>query len=169
MQKLIILRGYPGVGKTTVGKKLQEAGLGRFIDHNEILTFIARITKDDDGIYDDIHNLEIAMMRKLLQDGESVIIARGFSTSETITPYIEIGKAFKQPIHIFRLNAPVTVLAERVQASQRKDDFNPILEGVSLQKWIDGNELEALDREIVINAEPPIQEVVKNIRSYLKL
>ena len=57
MVKLIILRGYPGSGKKTIGKALEAEGLGKFVDHNAILTFIANIVGDDEGIYDDIVNL----------------------------------------------------------------------------------------------------------------
>lgn len=66
MNQLILLRGYPGSGKTTIGKLLEKRGVGKFIDHNAILTFISTISGDDDGIYDDIANLEQAIARKLL-------------------------------------------------------------------------------------------------------
>ena len=51
INKLIILRGYPGSGKTTVGKRLEKQGLGIFIDHNAILTFVASIAGNDTWIY----------------------------------------------------------------------------------------------------------------------
>jgi broad-specificity NMP kinase len=73
MNQLIILRGYPGSGKTTVAKLLEREGCGVFIDHNAILTFIAGFTGNDEGIYHEIHALELAMTSKLLRDGKSAI------------------------------------------------------------------------------------------------
>lgn len=84
-QKLIILRGYPGSGKTTVGKLLEKKNQGVLVDHNAILTFLANIVGDDEGIYEDIHILEKAMARKLLKDKKNVIVARGFSSSDSVS------------------------------------------------------------------------------------
>ena len=63
MQRLTIIRGYPGSGKTTIGKRLEDQKLGIFIDHNRILTFIAQFTTNDDGLYDEISQLELAMTK----------------------------------------------------------------------------------------------------------
>lgn len=113
MKELIILRGYPGSGKATIGKILQTDGLGTFIDHNAILTFIANIVGDDNGIYDDIHKLEIALTNKLLEDGTSVIVARGFCSIASMRPYFETAK-----------NARVAVTDKQIAIAKTKLDDN---------------------------------------------
>lgn len=113
-QKLIILRGYPGSGKTTVGKLLSEKEVGVLIDHNSILTFLANIVGDDDGIYDDIHALEIAMARKLLKDKKNAIVARGFSSPDMVKLYTDVAEDMNMEVYIFKLVVSESNLKFRV-------------------------------------------------------
>jgi len=128
MTKLIILRGYPGSGKTTIGKHLQAEGIGKFIDHNAILTFIAGIAGDDEGIYDEIAQLELAMCKKLLVDDSDVIVARGFSGLSSIQAYEAVASELGVTIKILRLNVDRNELIRRVQSPERKLDFNPTID-----------------------------------------
>lgn len=167
MQKLIILRGYPGSGKTTVGKKLAQNGRGLFIDHNSILTFIANIVGNDEGIYEDIHKLEMAMARKVLKDGGSAIVARGFGSAQSVNEYIDLGKVVRAECVVFTLSAPMLVLEKRVQSPERLDDFNPTVSPETLRDWIKGNPLEELSGEHVIDASETLETVLSNITAQL--
>ena len=160
MASLIIIRGYPGSGKTTLGKALQSAGCGQFIDHNQILTFIAKITGDDEGIYGEIHSLEQGMVKKLLNQNQDVIVARGFSSCSSLRPYTDIARNAGAHIVIFRLDASQDTLSARVQAPERRNDFNPTITQSALTKWIQDNPLEVYDGEVVIDGNPPLDEVV---------
>lgn len=160
MVKLIILRGYPGSGKTTVGNALQVKGVGRFIDHNAILTFIAGITVNDDGIYDDIASLELAMTRKLLKEGSSVIVARGFSDIDKIKPYEDIASELGIEYKIVRLDVGWDELETRVQSDTRLEDFNPTTTPEALNKWIKQNPLIDHPSEILVSNTQPIEDVV---------
>ena len=127
MTKLTIIRGYPGSGKTTLGKMLQDNGFGVFIDHNEILTFVASIAGDDEGIYENIADLEKAMARKLLYSGKDVIVARDFSSKASVASYQEITQEAHAVHLILRLEASEQVLSDRVQSPERQKDFNPTI------------------------------------------
>ncbi|MEX0748965.1 MAG: AAA family ATPase [Candidatus Saccharimonadales bacterium] len=166
-QRLIIIRGYPGSGKTTVGQTLAAHGLGTFIDHNAILTFLANIVGNDEGMYDEIHTLERAMARKLLADGKSAIVARGFSRQSSIDPYLEITKEVGIEAYIFKLNADEVTLKSRVVAEGRKKDFNPTTSEEALSAWMAENLLEAVEDEYDINANESIEHVVNQIVSLL--
>jgi shikimate kinase len=163
MIQLIILRGYPGSGKTTIGKALEKRGVGKFIDHNEILTFIAKISGDDDGIYDDIASLEKAITRKLLKSNKTVIIARGFSHLRSLEPYIQTAEKLGVQAKVIRLNVDYHELAQRVTSSDRKSDFNPTTDADSLTKWVRENPITNYPDEIIIDNLRPIDEVVSSI------
>lgn len=168
MNKLIILRGYPGAGKTTIGKALASNSVGIFVDHNAILTFIANITGDDEGIYEDIANLELAIARKLLQEEKTVIVARGFSKESSITPYINLAKSLNISIYIIRLEVNERLLAERVQSVERNNDFNPTTTPEALQSWVDENPIEDIINELRVDNSKPVVEVVDIIKNGVK-
>lgn len=163
MTQLIILRGYPGSGKTTVGKALEERGIGKFIDHNAILTFIASISGDDNEIYDDIANLEKAITRKLLRSNQVVIVARGFSSLASLEPYTQIAEDLGVPVQIVRLNVDHDELLRRITSPERKEDFNPTIDADSLDKWVEENPIANHPDEIIIDNLRPIDEVIKSI------
>lgn len=163
MTKLIILRGYPGSGKTTIGKILQKKGFGVFIDHNRILTFIADIANNDIGIYDEIHRLEQAITKKLLGEGQSVVVARGFSSAKSMEPYRNMANKLASEYFVFRLEVPFEILAKRVTAPERKVEHNPTVSADSLNDWVASNHMQAIEKETLINASQPIEQVVGDI------
>lgn len=163
MNKLIILRGYPGAGKTTIGKALEARGIGRFIDHNAILTFIAGITGDDDGIYEQIAALEVAMCEKLLREGHTVIVARGFSKLSSIAPYEVAASKVGIECVIVRLDVSSEELAKRVASPERMQDFNPTVTESALQQWVQENEIEDHGSEVAIDNAKPVGVVVEEV------
>lgn len=162
-RKLIILRGYPGSGKTTIGKELENHGVGKFIDHNSILTFIAGIAGNDDGIYDEIANLELAISKKLLTEGETVIVARGFSKLAQIAIYETAAKSLGTESVVIRLEVDQEELLQRVQSPERQLDFNPTTNEKAANEWISQNLLEDHPDEIVIDNNKPLKESVAAI------
>lgn len=165
MTKLIIIRGYPGSGKTTIGKRLEEVGVGKFIDHNSILTFIASIAGNDDGIYDDIANLELAIARKLLKEQANVIVARGFSSLESVKAYEDIANEIGAETVIIRLEVDKANLSKRVGSKERFDDFNPTVTEEALNEWVESNPLMGHPSETTLDNTRPVVEVVEDIVS----
>lgn len=159
MTKLIIIRGYPGSGKTTLGKILQGNGYGVFIDHNKILTFVASIVGDDEEIYGDIANLEKAMVRKLLRLGKNVIVARGFSSKDSVKEYQRIAQKISAIPVILRLEVNEQILSERVQSPERRKDFNPTTNSSALNAWIKSNPIEDIATEHLVEADQSASEV----------
>lgn len=168
MTRLIILRGYPGSGKTTIGKRLHATGAGEFIDHNAILTFIANITGDDEGIYDEIAQLELAMCRKLLSEGKSVIVARGFSSLSSIETYTNIAAELGVGSKVIRLEVSHQELIIRVQSPERKSDFNPTIDESHALDWMTNNPIENHPEEIAIDNERPLTEVINSLNTILE-
>ena len=163
MTKLIILRGYPGSGKTTIGRRLAEKAAGKFIDHNSILTFIADIAGNDEGIYKDIANLELAIARKLLKERTSVIVARGFSNLESIRAYEDVAiECGAEPI-IIRLEVDRATLSKRVGNSERLNDFNPTVTDRALGEWIDSNPIINHPSEKIVDNTQSLETVIDAI------
>lgn len=167
MTQLTILRGYPGSGKTTIGKRLHAIGKGEFIDHNAILTFIAQIAGNDDGIYDEIAKLELAICGKLLSEGRDVIVARGFSSLSSIKKYEDLASGLGVEIKIIRLAVGEQELINRVQSLERQRDFNPTIDEAHASSWMTNNPLESHPNEIVIDNEEPLERVIDNLKTIL--
>jgi predicted kinase len=167
MKRLIILRGYPGSGKTTLGQELAKSGELRFIDHNQILNAITEITGNDDGIYDAIHHLEQAIAKKFLDEGQSVVIARGFSLFKSVDPYIQIAKKFHVPDTIFRLDVPLAVLEGRVSSPERQDGWNPTTTPETLSRWMTDHPMEPIDGEIVLDGTKSVDILAEEINSQI--
>ena len=165
MTKLVLIRGYPGSGKTTIGKQLAEEGVGKFIDHNAILTFIANIAGNDDGIYDDIASLELAITRKLLLEHANVIVARGFSSLESLKLYENVANELGVELIIVRLDVDQDILSKRVSSRERFVDFNPIVNEKALTEWVKGNPLTNHPFEETFDNTKPLAEVVEAIIS----
>ncbi len=163
MQTLIILRGYPGSGKTTIGKQLQFNGLGKFVDHNAILAAISKIAGNDTGLCDAINGLELAITEKLLEEGENVIVARGFSQEKSLAPYTEIAQRLGAECQVYRLEAPLTVLEKRVTAAERHEQLNPTTTKEALHAWVHGNPLESVEGEIIIDSTADIATVLNKV------
>ena len=166
-RKLILLRGYPGSGKTTIGKELESHGVGKFIDHNSILTFVAGIAGNDDGIYDEIANLELAISKKLLSEGESVIVARGFSKLAQIAVYEAAAESLDIKSLVVRLEVSREELLQRVQSPERQLDFNPTTNEEAANDWMNQNPIEDHPDEIVIDNNQPFKESVAEIEELL--
>lgn len=168
MIQLIILRGYPGSGKTTIGKQLHSIGAGEFIDHNAILTFIAGIAGDDEGIYDEIAQLELAICKKLLSEGRSVIVARGFSNVASIDAYTNLASDLSVDARIVRLEVSERELINRVQSAERLLDFNPTIDESHALDWIANNPIESHPDEIIVNNELPLRQVISNLAKIIE-
>jgi predicted kinase len=168
MHRLFLIRGYPGSGKTTVGKALQDDDIGVFIDHNAILTFIASIVGNDEGIYEEIHSLEKSMTRKILTEGNTAIVARGFSNLDRLREYISIADSLGIEAIVLTLVVDKDILETRIQAPERLSDFNPTTTPEALHQWIKHNEIEPFENERIIVASREISEIKTIIKQQLE-
>lgn len=148
-------------------KQLAANGYGNFIDHNHLLTVVADMVGDDDGIYDDIHGLEQAMAAKLLDQHQDAIVARGFSSLESLAKYTLLASQRDCAYVIIRLQTSLDVLKQRVQSPERLEDFNPTTSTEVLDQWITHNRLEDHPNEYVTDADRELGVVVADIKQFL--
>lgn len=163
--KLIILRGYPGSGKTTVGRLFAQQGLGSFIDHNAVLNKLVGRDGTDDGRYEEIHQQEQVLTRQALQVGQDTLIARGFTIRSQVEPYLKLAEETGASVHVFRLEVPSAVLAERVTADSRSMDAMSLKTPKELGEWMAAHPMEPLQQEIELNGTEPPEALVEEIRS----
>jgi thymidylate kinase len=108
------------------------------------------------------------MTKKLLNEGKSVIVARGFSSVSSLNPYVHINTDLnKALINVIRLKASIKKLKKRVQNQTRKSGFNPTTTSAELLEWIEKNPLEAYKDETVIDANKSINAVADDITKVL--
>ena len=88
---MIIIRGYPGSGKTTAAKLLSKRTGSIFIDHNNS-DFLAGMVGDDRGIYSEIHNLELAMAKKIIEENKKMLLSQGIQLLRIDNPYLAAAK-----------------------------------------------------------------------------
>lgn len=131
--KKIILVGYMGSGKSTVGKKIAAAlqipftDLDTYIEEQEQLT-VNEIFKQKGEIY--FRKQEHLKLKELLQKKNSMIISLGGGT-----PCYANNHLFLQDANVlsFYLNTSVTILTERLQHSKNR----PLLENIpNLKSYI---------------------------------
>jgi predicted kinase len=161
--KLIVIRGYPGSGKSTLGRRLQSEGRGVFIDHNELLNRIVSMTGDSEGIYDEIVGLELAMVRKLLESGQDVIVGRGFATEAGVEDYMAVAEEAGASHIVVRLDATEALLAQRVVSPTRKSDYTPISTPEQLRAWVNAHPMEDIESEVCIDVVRPFDQVLQEV------
>ena len=96
MKNLLIIRGAPGAGKTTIAKALLAAGL--YDCHFEADMYFTGI----DGVYKWIatqvhlaHEWCLEQVAVAMSEGRSIIVSNTFVRHQDVTPYLQIADYYK--------------------------------------------------------------------------
>lgn len=99
---LVIIRGLPGSGKTTIAK----TQFPNFVNYEADMFFI-----DESGNYNfdktrlqDAHNWCIESARKALGEGKDVVVSNTFTRLYEIQPYVNMAIEFNIPIQVICAN-----------------------------------------------------------------
>ena len=112
VQKLVILRGAPASGKTTIAEKLRDFD-------SKIVWFKTDNFKQffsnpsEDRILDEAMETCVATLNYLLDSGYSVVYEGIFQKAEYVQKAIEIAKAKNIPVVIYQLSCSLKILQER--------------------------------------------------------
>lgn len=97
--KLILIRGLPGSGKSTQAKKLLKRGW----KHYEADSFHI----NDEGVYDfqifraaDAHAWCLDMATTAIEEGKTVIVSNTFTTIKELQPYLYMAKDYGVPVEV---------------------------------------------------------------------
>ena len=113
----IVLIGYRGVGKSSIGRLLAEALGLSFVDSDDAILHFAQKPSvqsiwDEEG-EDAWRALEEEVVLGLLQEGG--VIALGGGASQVTS----INEALKGLEHVLYLSAPINVILERLKSGER--------------------------------------------------
>lgn len=99
---LVIIRGLPGSGKTTITK----TQFPNFVNYEADMFFI-----DESGNYafdktrlQDAHNWCIESARKALSEGKDVVVSNTFTRLYEIQPYVNMAIEFNIPLQVICAN-----------------------------------------------------------------
>lgn len=102
-QKLIIIRGLPGSGKTTKAKQILE-------ENPHFKHYEADMYFEKDGEYKFVpsdlskaHNWCFQMTENSIEHGDTVIVSNTFTTQWEVTPYSKLAKKHNIPFEIILL------------------------------------------------------------------
>jgi len=118
LQSLILFRGPPGVGKTTLSRLLR-----RKINKLAVIKFdaIRRIVSEDPRRLKKLSFIATQnLVHFFLKRGYSVLVDELFISNREIEPFFQIAQAWKIPFFLFDLIAPTKILKERVCAKKEE-------------------------------------------------
>lgn len=110
-QALIILRGAPSSGKSTIAKKLRD--YNKKIVWLKVDNFKPFFADDSDAILDDVNKTAINSLIFLLEQGFSVVMEGIFQNPEYIQKAADIAKQKKLPVFVYQLDCSLKTLQER--------------------------------------------------------
>lgn len=127
MQKLILLRGLPGAGKTTVRENLFKD----FLNYEANMWFIdkeGRYVWSADGLAS-AHGWCLRKTSESLESGHDVIVTNTFISRSELKPYLELAERLNVWCTVLTVNnhhggiSPHDVPAERVETMKKNYKF----------------------------------------------
>lgn len=110
-QILIILRGAPASGKSTIAKKLRD--YDKKIVWLKVDNFKPFFSDNTDLIVDDVNKIAINSLSYILDQGFSVIMEGIFQNPKYIQQAIDLAKQKNIPVYIYQLECSLKTLQER--------------------------------------------------------
>ncbi len=158
MQKLIILRGNSGSGKTTIAKELQSK-----FGSNTMLISQDVIRRDILRVKDGENTRALSLMKELLIYGYNhcnVVILEGIMYADWYKPLFELAvQLFDAKIYAYYFDLPFEETLKRHQTKPNRNDFGE----ESMRKWWREKDFSDVLKEVVITAERDIQSIVEDI------
>ncbi len=111
MQRVIILRGTPASGKTTIGKSYRNFS-EKFV-WLKVDNFKDFFADDSSIALPYVNGSAIATLKYLLEEGFSVVLDGVFQDITPIDSAVQLAGTMKIPVKVFELDVPLKVLQKR--------------------------------------------------------
>lgn len=158
MNKLIILRGNSGSGKTTIAKELQN----RF-GSNTMLISQDVIRRDILKVNDGENTKALPLMKELLVYGNNhcnVVILEGIMYADWYKSLFELAiQLFDTRIYAYYFDLPFEETLKRHQTKPNCNDFGE----EAMRRWWREKDFSDVLNEVVITAERDIESIVEDI------
>lgn len=158
MQKLIILRGNSGSGKTTVAKELQMR-FGR----NTMLISQDSIRRDMLQVKDGKDTKALPLMKKLLEYGNvhsDIVILEGIMYAEWYNPLFELAnELYGKEIYAYYFDLPFEETLKRHQTKANCHEFGEN----EMRRWWRENDFSDVLNEKCITSDKSLESIVTEI------
>ena len=158
MQKLIILRGNSGSGKTTIAKELQKK-----FGQNTMLTSQDVIRRDMLSVNDGENTLAIPLMKELLIYGSNhsdVVILEGIMYADWYAPLFELAiQLYDARVYAYYFDLTFEETLKRHQTRPKSNEFG---EG-EMRKWWRERDFSDVLKEVCITSEKDMESIVSDI------
>jgi predicted kinase len=158
MNKLIILRGNSGSGKTTIAKELQSK-FGR----NTMIISQDVIRRDMLKVKDGENSEAIHLMMELLRYGSkycNIVILEGIMYAVWYKPLFELAvQIYGREIFAYYFDIPFEETIRRHQTKPNCKDFGP----KDMQKWWKEKDYSNILQEETITSELDVSKIISNI------
>lgn len=110
-QKLIILRGVPSSGKSTIAKKMRN--FEKKVVWLKVDSFKDFFADDSSSALEFVNGTALASLRYLLENGFSVVMEGVFQDTKYISKAVDIAKVNNIQSRVFELETSLATLKER--------------------------------------------------------
>lgn len=162
MQKLIILRGNSGSGKTTIAKALQKK-FGR----NTMVISQDMIRRDMLKVKDGENTLAIPLMKELLIYGNKhseIVILEGIMYADWYKPLFELAvQLYDTRIYAYYFDLPFEETLKRHQTKPNRSDFGE----EDMRKWWREKDFSDVLNEVRITSDKEKECIVSEIYNFI--
>lgn len=117
-QSLVILRGAPASGKTTLGEKLRSK------EHKVVWLKIDNLkpffSEDWGDSLDEVNSIALAILDKLLTDGFSIVFDGIFKNPDHALAAVKLAKSKNVPVVVYQLTCSLETLQKREDERSQK-------------------------------------------------
>lgn len=162
MQKLIILRGNSGSGKTTIAKELQKK-FGR----NTMLISQDMIRRDMLRVKDGENTLAIPLMKELLIYGNKhseIVILEGIMYADWYKSLFELAvKLYDTRVYAYYFDLPFEETLKRHQTKPNCNDFGE----EEMRRWWRDQDFSDILNELCITSDKDKESIVSDIYDFV--
>ncbi len=166
---LIVMRGYPGTGKSTIARLLAAALQATLIDRDIIRQMAVDLLGDSPQVGHFSYELVFALAREQLRLGLNVVVDTPLTYRATYEQCKELAQAFHTPMLVVHCQCPPEVQKRRLEDRKGKVSEFQITSWEEWEQWKPRFE-EFEDEGCIIDTSNPMDEsLAKVMRSIHEL
>jgi len=158
----IVMRGYPGTGKSTIARAIATALHAPLIDRDIIRQVAVDILEDQPRIGRFSYELMFALIREQLRLGLSVVVDTPLTYRITYEQAQELARSFGIPMLVVHCQCPPEVQKRRLEGRKGKVSEFQITSWQEWEQWKPRFE-EFEDRGCVIDTSHPLDESLAKV------